>query len=331
MNKKIYFIENSISFTSNDINSNDIRGTEKALINLTSELAKNKYDVCVFNRTSTSTCIADVKWININDYKSYSNPDFLVAWSDANLLNYFNSKKKFLWSHSIQTIEKFFRKKQFLSFYKNKPLLITEGDYHYNNRSFITAPFGKKIIKLAVDNDFLDVNIDISFLPGPNAIFTTRPDRNIFILIDAWEKIYRLNNKSHLYINPPFYLKDDHIRKNIHLRNAGDKKDLINDLLKSRVMLVPGHKGEVFCLSALEAKELCLPIVTMGYGSLYERVIHEKTGFIAKNINEFAHYSSMILNDDEVFKEFRTNLIKIRGLRRWQNVANEFASLLEID
>ena len=47
-------------------------------------------------------------------------------------------------------------------------------------------------------------------------------------------------------------------------------------------MLVPGHKGEVFCLAAEEARELCIPIVTLGYGSLYERVIHNKTGFLAK-------------------------------------------------
>ena len=52
-------------------------------------------------------------------------------------------------------------------------------------------------------------------------------------------------------------------------------------------MLNPGHKGEVFCLAAEEARELCLPIVTLGYGSLYERVIHNKTGYIAKNLDEF--------------------------------------------
>ena len=43
-------------------------------------------------------------------------------------------------------------------------------------------------------------------------------------------------------------------------------------------MLVPGHKGEVFCLAAEEAKALCVPIVTMGFGSLSERVDHLKTG-----------------------------------------------------
>ena len=29
-------------------------------------------------------------------------------------------------------------------------------------------------------------------------------------------------------------------------------------------MLVPGHKGEVYCLAAEEARELCIPIVTLG-------------------------------------------------------------------
>ena len=43
------------------------------------------------------------------------------------------------------------------------------------------------------------------------------------------------------------------------------------------------HKGEVFCLAAEEARELCLPIVTMGIGALRERVEHDITGYIANN------------------------------------------------
>ena len=60
-------------------------------------------------------------------------------------------------------------------------------------------------------------------------------------------------------------------------------KKLILDLINSRLFLTPGHKTEVFCLAAEEARELCIPIVTMGYGCLYERVEHGVTGFIAKN------------------------------------------------
>ena len=42
MLKSIYFIENSINFNGNDLNSNKIGGAEKILINLTNELAKDK-------------------------------------------------------------------------------------------------------------------------------------------------------------------------------------------------------------------------------------------------------------------------------------------------
>ena len=46
--------------------------------------------------------------------------------SDANLLSKINCKKNFLWSHSIQSIEKFIRKKQLLPFIKFKPTMILE-------------------------------------------------------------------------------------------------------------------------------------------------------------------------------------------------------------
>ena len=50
-------------------------------------------------------------------------------------------------------------------------------------------------------------------------------------------------------------------------------------------MLNPGHKGEVFCLVAEEARTMCLPIVTMGIGSLHERVIDNVTGYICNDID----------------------------------------------
>ena len=39
----------------------------------------------------------------------------------------------------------------------------------------------------------------------------------------------------------------------------------------------------------------------MGIGSLYERVIHEKTGFIAKNKDEFVKYSNLVLKDNKIY------------------------------
>ena len=85
--------------------------------------------------------------------------------------------------------------------------------------------------------------------------------------------------------------------------------------------MIPGHKGELFCLAAEEARELCVPIVTLGLGSLSERVIHGKPGFIAKDNYQFAKYTLYILEDHNTWKKLRNNLIKMRGLKKWNKVA----------
>jgi len=329
---KIYFIENSFDYNGLNLNDNFIAGSEKTLINITNELGKNKnLLIKVFNNTTKSKIINNVHWLNVSQIDKYDKPNFLISMSDANLFYKLNGKKNYLWSHSIQNFEKFIRKKQLIPFIKFKPIMILEGDYHYKSRNFLTSFFGKKILKIAPDYDFIDTKIDINFIPPQNAIFTTRSDRNLSFLIQSWLKIKLQSNNAKLFINPPFTLNDNEIKNDILIRSKGDKKLLIKDLLNTRVFLSPGHIGEVFCLAAEEARELCVPIVTMGYGSLYERVEHNVTGFIARNQNEFIKYSNDILNNDVIFMNFRNNLLKKKNSRNYSNVKNDFLKLLKID
>ena len=329
---KIFFLEKSISFNSLDLNTFKIGGAEKILINISNELAKYKnLEIKVFNNVKKRQLISNVEWININDYDYQIEPDILIAFSDANLFKNYKSKKKFLWSHSVQNLEKFIRKKQLISYIKHKPVLILEGEYHFKTRPFLTSFFGKKILKLAPDYEFIDESIDINLFPEKKCIFSTKSDRNLDILLKAWNEIYKINNNAKLYINPPFKLSEAQTKQNIFLREKGNKKNLINDLKNSRVMLVPGHKGEVYCLAAEEARELCIPIVTLGYGSLNERVIHNETGFIAKDIHEFINYSLKLLNDDELYLQIRKNLLKLRNIRNYSHVASDLLKIININ
>ena len=329
MKKKIYFIENSTDFNLNDLNSDKIAGSEKTLINISNELSKNKnYEIKVFNKTSKEIKFDNIYWLSLDNINNYQPPDFLIAMSDANLLSYIKCDKKFLWSHSVQPVEKFLRKNQLFPFIKNKPVMLLEGNYHYETRSYLTSFYGKKIIKLAADYDFINESIDKNFIPEKKAIFTTRSDRNLNFLLSSWEKIFKNSPTSELHINPPYSLSDKEIKMGIKLRAKVDKNKLINELKNSRLMINPGHKGEVFCLAAIEAKELCLPIVTMGYGSLKERVEHGITGYIANNQNEFINYSIDILNNDETYKKLRENLFKKRGLRTYNDVAVDLINII---
>jgi glycosyltransferase involved in cell wall biosynthesis len=326
---KIYFIENSFNYNADNLNDKFIAGSEKVLINITNELAKdNNLIIKVFNNTSKPKIINNVHWLNISQIEKNDIPDFVISMSDANLFYNIAGKKNYLWSHSVQNFEKFLRKNQLVAFIKFKPIMILEGDYHYNSRGFFTSFYGKNVLKIAADYDFINTKIDINFIPPPNAIFTTRSDRNLDFLIESWFEIKKINKDSKLFINPPHILSEDESANDIIVRKKGDKQLLINDMMNARLFLSPGHVGEVFCLAAEEARELCIPIVTMGYGSLCERVEHNITGYIASNQEEFIKYSINILKDDDIFKEFRINLFNKKNSRNYNNVKKDFLKIL---
>ena len=182
------------------------------------------------------------------------------------------------------------------------------------------------MLEWAVDEIFLNATIEDDIVEN-KAIFTSRNDRNLDILINICKKkIYSQNKNSKLYVTPSLLINNNF---NIFERNFGSKNLLIDDLKKSKVLLIPGHKGEIFCIAAEEARELCVPIVTLGIGSLSERVNHGQTGFIAKNENEFANYALDILNDNSVWQELRNNLKKIRGIKNWPNVAQKLINSIK--
>ena len=326
---KIVFIDNTkIEYNSKDRYNSKLRGGEAVVINMAESLANLNHEVYVINHCQKDEKINNVNWINIDKIKEKKikiDCDAGISNADANNLALVLTKKKFVLSHSIQRFEKFVRKGQFMPFMIHKPTIIVLGKYHCTNRSRITSLFGKKILTYTVDKMFINETL-LDFVPNNQVIFSSRPDRNLNLLLDVWNS--KISNKCpnvKLLINPPYILKEKD--KNIVVRKLGAQKDLLHDLKKSRAMLVPGHKAELFCLAAEEANQMCVPMVTYGIGCLYERVVDKVTGFIAKNNDEFAKYSLDLINDDDIWKEMRNNLLKDRGKRTWNIVAKD---LLEI-
>ena len=97
---------------------------------------------------------------------------------------------------------------------------------------------------------------------------------------------------------------------------------MINELKNYRALTYLGHKSDIFTLTAEEAIKLCLPVVTLGIGSLKERVTHFETGFIAKNYNEFANYTIKLLNDDNFYLDLKKKMNKKRKDNNWNSIAN---------
>ena len=146
-------------------------------------------------------------------------------------------------------------------------------------------------------------------------------------MVDVWKnKINPIIKDAKLLITP----KNDQnlIKFNIFDRKLEDQRILIKDLISSKIAIIPGHKAELYCLAAEEAKELCLPIITLGIGSLSERVNHNYDGLIAKDKNELANLVIEMYQNNELWNELRSNLIISRGKKKWKNAAKRFLDII---
>jgi len=328
---KICFIDyTNFRYSFNDRESPILRGAETTLINLSHNLSLLNNQVHVFNNCSKRINLKNFFWNDISQLDhSEIIFDIAIANGDINLLNKVKAKKKFAISYSVQSIEKFIRKKQLISFLINKPKIILIGQYHKDERNIITRIWGHDFLNLAIDNNFIKTKIKIDRNDLSNqAIFTSRADRNGKKLIDIWKsKIVSVKNNIRLLMTP-FSKMEELSKYNIFYRKMKSQLELIKDLKNSRAMLVPGHKAELFCLAAEEARELCIPIVTLGIGSLKERVIHNQTGFIAKNDDEFAKYTLDLFNDNDLCMHLKKNLYKIRNSNNWLNSSIKFLEVL---
>ena len=318
---KICFLDNTtFQYNSNDLYSNKLRGAESILINISKALKKLNHQITIINNCPSSQIINGIKWVNINSKIKAENYDLVISNGDCRLFKFAFSKKNILFSHSVQNIEKFIRKKQLFAFLKYKPKICFLSEYHQVNRSKILYPFGSINLKWSVDDIFIETKISTDVNKN-QAIFTSDKDRNLDLLIDIWKNlIFTKNQKLRLLVNDRGANSE---KTGIFTRIKGDQQKLIEDLKNSRLYLIPGHKAELFCLAAEEAKELCVPIVTLGIGCLAERVEHGKSGFLAKNKDEFANYALELFNNDSLWFQMRNFLLENRGKNNWIKVAKK--------
>ena len=97
-------------------------------------------------------------------------------------------------------------------------------------------------------------------------------------------------------------------------------------LAHTRVVLAPGHVSETFCLAAAEAIAMGVPVVTLGIGSLKERVRDGVDGFVCANFAEMAARTRALLTDDTLWLRMHAAGAATRVGRDWKSVARRLAS-----
>ena len=327
MKKKIIIIDNSnLAYSGENINGISLRGTETSLILLAEQFVKMNIDVDFCNNILETKIVNGVKYLNKKKIDRADLYSLAIAVSDANLFDNVNASKKAVFSNSNQPFEKFVRKKQLLPFLKHKPVLVTLCNYQYSKRSFFTSFFGKRMIPITVDPKFLNIDIDLDYVPKKKVVYNIRSNRNLDWLLDIWcKKIFPFNKDFELYITPNIISYSERLREqNIFLRKIVSRSEMIEELKEYRALTYLGHKSDIFTLTCEESVKLCLPLITFGIGSISDRVQHNETGFLAKNDQEFADFTIKLLNNDDFYLNLRKKMHQIRHKNSWVDIANQW-------
>lgn len=209
-------------------------------------------------------------------------------------------------------------------------------------------PFiGKKIIPFGLQQDLIQSLQSFQAAPAPRVYFTSNPLRSLRWLIDLWEKqIFPKVPAAELHIFSGWQTygkwgeqvkirmqtEIDYARSksycNIVVREVLPKKELFRELQTGRAMLYKGDRAETFCLAVAEAQALGLPAVVCDLGSMKERVLNGKTGYVAKDDNEFVNCALKVLTDDELWLSMHQNAIVQGKQLTWSKSAKAFMALV---
>lgn len=252
-------------------NSNNLGGIEILNYELFNYL-KKKHDIILSNKISKK--ILNIYW------------DIIISSNDARIFNQVKTKRKILWLHNKLQLEKAFRKKQLFSLLFNNIEAIFVSKYLNENTSRLYNFSKRTVIPNFLPSIFEKKNFSKNKKNKKN-LFVWSVQRKLGLdeLINVWKKkIYSLNSNCELHIFGVNYKNNKQIKYNIFCHGKIPRQKLLNFYKKSIGMICLGY-DETFCLNAIEAMKMGLPIVSLGKTALNEIIEDKKNGYLTDNID----------------------------------------------
>ena len=233
---------------------------------------KNKHEV--FFSKKVSQKLVSISW------------DIVISSNDARVFNKLKSKRKILWLHNKLQIEKALRKKQLLSILFNKIEAVFVSNYLKKNTSIFYNFVKREVIPNSLPSIF-----EYSKFPK-----TKQNNKNLFVwsvqrkkgldeLINVWKnKIYPLNLNCELHIFGINFKNKNFDKYKIFNYGKIPRNKLLNFYKKSVGMICLGY-DETFCLNAIEAMKMGLPVISLGKTALKDIIKHKKNGYLIDRID----------------------------------------------
>lgn len=312
--------------------SQGLGGIETACIELSRGLAARGHVVTLVTRTDKRVSEGGV--VNVGpDAVDGRGADVCIAASDARLLEKLRGRRHVFWVNNPLTLEKAFRRGQFLPMMRLRPHAVFDGDYAERSLSRLYPFASRSVIPYGVSAEFL--SLQTGGKRALNFVWVSQVHRGLANTLGAWrEALPRLPEEAafHVFgIDPATWMMGEGETRNLRivLHPRITKPALAAFYEGAIAMVYPGAHDEMFCLAAAEAMCAGLPVITMGIGALSERVQHGYNGLICRHQRQVAEAIVTLSRDAEFTAMLRQGALQYRPLAGWDRPAKMWESLFD--
>ncbi len=316
---RIIFLEPAGKYSGSMRGEAKLRGTQNTTIILAEKLAeRGHYVECL---TGAEENYNNVHWTVSPQKNKY---DLAIANRYPTHLGLVNANKKCLWVRNpLNRWSRF--KKSIVAIIRHRPAAVVLSNYQLSTTPGIYPFSGKHVIEHGTDEIFLQ-RPEPRKASKPIAVFASYASRNLLPVMNMWkQRIHPGLPEAELHL----FCKESDLEKypdlqdyNIIVRGQIPQEELIAFHKQARLLLYPGHSEETFCNVAHEATACGLPIITMGIGSLVDRVTSGENGYVVQNADEMAQKSLELLSDDRKWEKLhQSTLAYTKGYYNWADRA----------
>jgi glycosyltransferase involved in cell wall biosynthesis len=328
----IDFLHLGVPFSGETLRSQSMGGTESSIVQLAEALARRGHDVCVFNAIAAPRHEFGVEWRPFAQSASYARGKIGIAVANPKLFNGLAFRSHIFWLHNPLRSWRQIRRGNVGPLIRTRPHFVLLGDYHNAQVPRWFPSSGRTIIHHGVHEDFFR-RATAAAPPPARVLFTSQPYRGLDWVLGLWPEIKRqLPGASLDIFAPKAHQAEANAKKaaldGVCFRESIARPDLVKELANARAQLIPGHRDETYCLAAAEATAAGVPIVTLGTGSLSERVREGKTGFIVRSSEAFVARTVSLLSDDALWSAMNRACLADASLTGWDTRAEEWERLL---
>ena len=342
---RIVLADDGIEFDGRTPEERPLGGVESSIVALMQELARRGHEVYVMNNCRKSIDYRGVSWRPIKTNPWPDAIDLYIANRGDKLIGRMpEARRTVFWTHNPAN---YLLKWRYLSkLWRIKPAIIFIGNYHATTYP-AWAPAGDRLIIPYGLSDLFCEPKERNTPPAPRAAFTSNPLRSLDWLLDVWSSGIKPrvpDAELHVFAGAATYghvgdekSKEMEVvlaraksmqKQGVRLRKPIPKIELVQELRASRVMLYRGDYNETFCLAVGEAQAMGVPSVVENLGSVKERIIDKKTGFVVEDKQSFIESATRLLLDDDLWFAQHREALRTQQSWRWPQAASAFEALL---